>query len=145
MMQKIKHFVIGGVLTGMLAMNALVIATPTTAQAAACNNTRLLTFPAWYKGVVRGNTPNCEIISPTDAGGVQAFILKIVLNIIEILLQVVAYAAVGFIIWGGIRYMRAVGDSSKLTMAKDTIRNAVIGLVISIASVAIINLVGQNL
>jgi hypothetical protein len=104
---------------------------------AACNDT-LLTFPAWYKGLTDGN---CNIKSPKDAGGLSTFIWTIVLNIIEIMLQAVGYLAVGFIIRGGFKYMTSVGDSSEMAKAKKIIMDAVIGLVISIFSVAIVNLI----
>lgn len=145
MMQKLKAFLIGGVLTGMLAMNALVVMTPSTTSAVACNNVRLLTFPAWYSGISRGNTPNCDIVSPTAVGGIQTFIFRIALNIIEILLQLVAYASVAFLMFGGFLYMAAVGDSSGLAKAKSTIKNALIGLIISIGSVAVVTFIGQNI
>lgn len=110
-----------------------------TVSAATCpgGTARFLTFPAWYNGLVEDN---CNI-KPVGQGDhdLRNFILRIVLNIVEILLQLVGYACTVFIIIGGFKYMTNSGDPSGLTAARKTIMNAIIGLVISIASVVIVN------
>lgn len=102
-----------------------------------CNDT-LLTFPAWFKGLTDAN---CEIESPNAAGGINVFIWTIVLNVIESMLQLVGYIAVGFIIRGGFKYMTSNGDPGEMAKAKKIIMDAIIGLVISILSVAIVNII----
>lgn len=114
----------------------LSVAVPQTAFAA-CNDT-LLTFPAWFKGLTDAH---CEIKSPTDAGGLGTFIWTIILNVIETMLQLVGYIAVGFIIRGGFKYITSNGDPGEMAKAKKIIMDAVIGLVISIMSVAAVNLI----
>ncbi|MFI5212827.1 MAG: pilin [Candidatus Saccharimonadales bacterium] len=113
----------------------LAIATPQPTYA--CTD-HLLTFPAWYKGL---QATDCSIVSPADpqAGGIQSFIWKIVLNVIDILLQLVGYLSVGFIIFGGFKYMTSAGSPDGMVKARKTITNAVVGLVISIFSVVIVN------
>jgi hypothetical protein len=101
---------------------------------AGCEKT-ILTFPVWYRGLTDAN---CEIIQPTNLSN---FIWHIVLNVIEIGLQAVIYIAIGFIIYGGFMFLTSAGDPSAAAKARTTILNAVIGLAISIASVAIVNLV----
>lgn len=100
---------------------------------------RLLTFPAWYKGIV--DSSSCAVKDPTSVGGLPAFISKIGLNVVEFMLQLVGYLAVGFIIYGGFRYLTGAGDPGDIASAKKTILNAVIGLVISIFSIGIVNIV----
>jgi len=112
------------------------IALPQTSFAA-CNE-RLLTLPAWYNGLVDGD---CNVKSPNDAGGISAFIWRIALNVIEAMLQIVGYVSVGFIITGGFKYMTSSGSSDGMAKARTTILNAVIGLGISLFSVAIVNIV----
>ncbi|HRQ87022.1 MAG TPA: hypothetical protein PLY16_02835, partial [Candidatus Saccharibacteria bacterium] len=58
-----------------------------------------------------------------------------------IILQLIAYAAVAFLIVGGFQYMTGGGNPASLQKAKGTIANALIGLVISLASVGIVNLI----
>lgn len=116
----------------------LTVATPQSAYA--CTD-RLLTFPAWYKGL-QNPDPDCTIRSPTElAGGYQEMIATILLNVTELILQLVGYVSVGFIIVGGFKYMTSAGSPDGMTKSRKTIINAVVGLIISIFSVAIVNLV----
>lgn len=116
----------------------LALATPQTTYAA-CND-RLLTLPAWFKGLTVSDS-DCSIKDPTAAGGLSKFIWHIGLNILEALLQIVGYVSVGFIIAGGFKYMTSSGSSDGMAKARTTILNAVVGLGISIFSVAIVNVI----
>jgi heme A synthase len=117
----------------------LAVATPQTALA--CNDT-LLTFPAWYKGDNVQNQTSCDLNAPpSDTAGLQTYIWTIVLNVINFLLQLVAYLAAGFIIFGGYKYLVSAGSSDGMSKAKTTITNAVVGLVLSLMAVAIVNVI----
>lgn len=124
------------------AAAGVAVLSPTQANAATCpgGQARLLTFPAWYNGIV---DDDCNI-KPVGNGpdDLRNVIFRVALNVVEIILQLVAYASIIFIIKGGFDYMLATGDSGKVSSAKKTIEHAIIGLVISLASVAIVNLVG---
>ena len=50
-----------------------------------------------------------------------------------------------FMVWGGVQYAMSDGDPSKVTKAKNTIMNAVIGLVITVLAALIVNLVVKNM
>lgn len=125
----------------------LVVATPQPTYA--CSD-RLLTFPAWYRGLQIPDQPPspeaCNVKSPTTLkGGIYELIWTIALNIVEFMLQLVGYVSVGFIIVGGFKYMTSSGSPDGMSKSKKTIMNAVIGLVISIFSVAIVNVVSGAL
>lgn len=112
---------------------------PATALADAKCEKSFLTIPPWYRGLTDGN---CDIASPGDSTEkLNTFIWTIVLNIIEILLHLVGYITIFFIILGGFKYMTAAGSADGMAKAKTTIMNAVIGLVLSIVSIAIVNVV----
>lgn len=136
MNKKIRNWIAALLFVTSAGGATLAVATPQSAFAA-CNDT-LLTFPAWFKGLTDGS---CNIKSPTDAGGLSTFIWTIVLNVIEMCLQLVGYISAGFIIRGGFKYMTSVGDPGEVAKAKKIITDAIIGLVLSIFSVAIVNLV----
>ena len=138
-MYKIQRWILALLFVTTTGGSLLSMAAPQTtyAAAAACRE-RLLSFPAWYRGLLDAN---CEVQSPANVGGLSVFIWRIVLNIIETALQLVGYIAVGFIIAGGFKYMTSSGEPSGMAAARQTILNAVIGLVISIFSVAIVNIV----
>lgn len=136
-MKKITSMLFSFLITFSIA-STLVIASPAPASAAgnSCSE-RLLTFPTWYNGLLDGD---CEIDHPGQGDtDISTFIWKIVLNIIDMIMQLVGYASVIFLIIGGFRYMTSTGDPAKMTAAKSTIMNAIIGLVIALASVAIVN------
>lgn len=138
-MRKIRNWIAALMFVATLGGVTLAVAAPQTTLAA-CND-RLLTFPAWFKGLTDGN---CDIKKPeSTTGGLSKFIWTIVLNIIEMVLQLVGYIAVGFIIRGGFKYMTATGEAGEVEKAKTIIKNAIIGLVLSIFSVAIVNFIAD--
>ena len=123
------------------------VAVPPLPAYAACDK-YILTFPAWYNGLTTGTGNDCVLVTPKqDARGVsvQRFIVKIILNIINILMQLVAYTSIVFLIVGGFRYLVSTGRPDKITMAVKTISHAIFGLIIGMLAVAIVNLVGASL
>jgi TRAP-type C4-dicarboxylate transport system permease small subunit len=137
-MKKIRNWIAALLFVASAGGATLTVATPQTAFAAANCDAYLLTFPAWYNGLTDAN---CNIQGPTD---LPNFIWKIALNLLEICLQLVGYISVGFIIKGGFKYMTSAGSPDGISKARTTILNAVIGLGISIFSVAIVNLVARS-
>lgn len=115
--------------------------TQTTAANSTCANAgseRFLTMPTWYRGLL---DEECKP-SPAAVGGDNGkFILTIVFNIVEIMLHIVGYISGMFIIVGGYRFMTSAGSIDGNAKARKTIINALIGLVVSIMSVGIVNLI----
>ena len=116
-----------------------------------CSNSSnsFLGLPTWYKylTVVSDGSGGCDIKLPADskdAGKVDfgQAVGRIGLAVIEVLLRVGAMVAVGFIIYGGFRYILSQGEPDAIKKAQGTIINSVIGLVITIFATAIVNLVG---
>jgi hypothetical protein len=141
MMNKLRLGIISAVMAVSIVLPLFSTSTSyadtTTPPVDKCS-TRFLTFPTWYRGLT---DPDCNIESPTAAGGITRFIWLIVFNVIEIILQVIAYVATIMIIVGGFRFLTSAGNASGIEAGKKTLTNAVIGLVISIASIAIVNLI----
>ncbi len=100
-----------------------------------------LNFPAWYKGLIKD--ASCNILSPTEAGGLDHFIWRIVLNIVEFGLVLVGWVSTGYIIYGGFLLMVSRGVPAYIAEGQTMIRNAIIGLVISFGAVAIVNFAAQ--
>jgi len=101
-------------------------------------NAGFLGFPAWYRGLTDGD---CNVTSPTSGEELTSFIWHIALNVIEIGLMLVGYIALFFILYGGFQLLIGSGSSDSVTKARTMITNAVIGLLISIVSIAVVNLV----
>lgn len=147
MLRKIRVWTAALLFAVTVGGSLVSVASPVTAYAAACGDARFLTIPAWYNGLTQQDSKgNCTIKSP-DAGeaGLRVFIWKIILNVIEIMLHLIGYLTIGFIIYGGFKYMLSAGSADGMSKAKTTIMNAVIGLVLSIMSIAIVNVVAGAL
>lgn len=114
-----------------------VAATQSTSVSAAACDTGII-FPHWYDG---GICEDNSIKSPNEVGGIPKFVTIIAMNIVTMLLYVVGYVSLIFIIVGGFKYMISGDNANGTSAAKKTILNAVIGLVISIFSIAIVKFV----
>lgn len=148
MYKKVTNWILALAFVATTGGAVLAVASPATyaaPKAPDCSgNNAFLTLPGWYRGLATLNAAKdgCDIAKPGDGTtGLATFIWTIVLNIIDILLQVVAYLSVFFIIYGGFQYITSAGSSEGLVNGRKTITNALIGLVISILSVAIVNIV----
>jgi hypothetical protein len=136
---------IGGSLFAVMAPSLASATTPkpspTPPTATTCSQ-NFLTFPTWFRGLVDVNktTNECEIIPP-KSGQLGTFITHIALNVIEMAMQAVGYLTAGFILWGGFTFLTSEGNPDAIAKARKTIVNAVVGLAISIASIAVINLI----
>lgn len=103
----------------------------------------LLTLKPWYYGLTSGS--DCSVNVPSGGEGLNKFIMRIALTIVEDLLQIVAFVAVGFIIYGGFVFLTSSGSPDRATAGRKTVTNAAIGMVIAIGAVALVNLVAGGL
>lgn len=107
-------------------------------------------LPTWYKylsGVpvetydVTTNTTT-TLCSPHLNG--VGDIWLVVLAVIDIILRIIGVLAIGWVIWGGIQYTTSQGEPDRTKRAKDTIINAVAGLVIAMLAVAVVGFIGSR-
>lgn len=104
---------------------------------------RILTLKPWYDGLTKDD---CSIKDPGSGADSQAnFIWKIVLNIVDDLLQLIGYTTVGYIMYGGFLMMTSNGAPDKAAHGRKTIMSAAIGLVIALASVALVNFISSKI
>lgn len=81
-----------------------------------------------------------------DANGVPQFkaledVWKVAIIIVETIIKLAGYLAVGFFIWGAIKYLKSQGEPGEVTQARQIINNAIMGLIICLISVAIVQFV----
>jgi hypothetical protein len=69
----------------------------------------------------------------------------VLLAVVDDLLRIAGLVAVGFIIYGAFQYVGSQGNPEHTSKAQGTIINALIGLVIAIASVAFVGFLGNKL
>lgn len=98
---------------------------------------RYVGIPAWYN-----NLP-CDGDVPVITSLMQLWIIA--LNIAEMFIIIAGYLAIAFFAWGGFTYLTSQGDPGKLAAAKNTILNAIIGLVIVLSATAIIEFVQNSI
>jgi hypothetical protein len=136
------------ILTGVVA--TLHVTTPTASAIAPADCPQsFLTFPVWYRGLIDQSSTDCSLAPPSDPqfnpsgsdAGIGTYVGIIALNVIEMVLQLIGYIAAFFILYGGFIYLTQSSEASKIEKARKTIIGAAVGLVISIFSVAIVNLI----
>lgn len=104
---------------------------------------KILTLKPWYYGLTKGDCSIKDIGS--DADSQANFIWRVVLNIVDDLLQLIGYTTVGYIMYGGFLMMTSNGAPDKAAHGRKTIMSAAIGLVIALASVALVNFISSNI
>ena len=104
---------------------------------------RILTLKPWYDGLTKVDCSIKDIGS--DADSQANFIWRVVLNIVDDLLQLIGYTTVGYIMYGGFLMMTSNGAPDKAAHGRKTIMSAAIGLVIALASVALVNFISSNI
>ncbi len=110
-------------------------------------------FPTWYKylggheetSVAHGKeVVQCVLPQDFTIQGAKS-LTGIGLAVIEILLRVGGIVAIGFVIYGGFQYLTSQGEPDRTRSAKDTILNAIIGLVIAILATTIVRFIAGRL
>lgn len=114
------------------------------AEGGICSNKgKILTLKPWYYGLTKDD---CSIKDPgSDADSQANFIWKIALNIVDDLLQLIGYTTIGYIMYGGFLMMTSNGAPDKAARGRKTIMSAAIGLVIALASVALVNFISSKI
>lgn len=91
-------------------------------------------FPDLYDGLRNGSTCEVQITKLNQ-------ILILVSNLISILMVVAGFVAVGFIIAGGFMYIASSGEPANIKKAKETIVNAVVGLIIAMVAFGVVRFI----
>lgn len=103
--------------------------------AAGCKSGNLLgIIPPWYK-YLEFDT-DCSIKMDLAQNPAQFWLVGF--GIIDILLRVAGIVAVGYVIYGGFRYMTSQGEPDKLKKAQGTIVNALIGVAITVLATSVV-------
>lgn len=97
-----------------------------------------LGFPKWYKylsGVEEtGGTCGVAMSGLND-------VWLIVLAVIELLLRVAILVAIAFVLIGGFKFIISRANPDKTNTAKNTLIDALVGLVIAVAATAVVSFI----
>lgn len=104
------------------------------AAGAGCKST-FFEFPTWYE-YLPTNPPDCV---PRLTGLNDIWL--IVLALTSILLRIAILAAIGYTLFAGIKYASSRGNPDKLQSAKNTLFDAITGLVIVVVAAAVVGFV----
>ena len=99
-----------------------------------------LGFPAWYKYLettpANGCAPHLDGIGD---------IWLIGLALIEMLLRAATLIAIFFIVFAGVQYSNSGANTDKLRKAKNTLIDAIAGLVIALVATAVVSFIASRI
>lgn len=100
-------------------------------------------LPTWYK-YLKGYTEDAANTCAVRIEGLNDIWL-IVLAIIEILIRLAAIVAIIFVVYGSFRLIYSRGNPEKINEARNTIVDALVGLVIAVVSIMVVIYLGNRL
>lgn len=112
---------------------------------AACQPQGFTFIPTWYKYLDNTEVVGGRCTPIIDVENNPEVVAQIVLAVIEMLMTVGGLIAIGFVIYGGIKYIISQGEPDKIKDAQHTIQNSLIGLVITILAASIVSFVARSL
>ena len=97
-------------------------------------------FPTWYKYL-----PG----QPVEGGCIPRLtqlndLWLILLAVVEMLLRLAAIAAVVYVLYGGVKFVTSRGNPEKTASARTAVQDALIGLIIAVAAIAVVSFVGSR-
>ena len=107
-------------------------------------------IPAWYQYLYKGQQLRADasgfsVVHLSSTGALGTDMGLVALGVLDIVLRLAGFAAVIYIIYGGIQYITSQGEADKTKHALRTIINAFVGLVISIVAASVVAFVGNRL
>lgn len=135
MIQKIKKFIVVGIVGLTLAAPSVVPAFAGVASAGTATNNGITSSLCSGSQTASGSSGSC---TSTEANGSIQTIATKVVNIFSLIVGIVA---VIMIIYGGFRYITSGGDSGKVSSAKNSLIYAIVGLIIVAIAQLIVNVV----
>jgi hypothetical protein len=102
-----------------------------------CEGGSFLGLPKWYKYLDgEGTGADCTPV----INGINDIWL-IVMAIIEILLRIVILVAIGFVLYGGIKFITSRGNPDKINSARNTLQDALVGIIIGVVATALVSFI----
>jgi hypothetical protein len=117
---------------------ALAISPTPITQFAACDPGNFFTFPTWYACLPKDADGHPKLTKLED-------VWLVAFPLLESAIKAAGYVAMVMVIWGCILFIKSQGNPSNITAARDTIRDAAIGLIICLSSVAIVQFLATRI
>lgn len=100
----------------------------------------------WYQYLDYGKDPatgSCTIHNFVVLGP-GSDIPLILLAVVDDLLRIAGLVAIGFVIFGAVKYVTSQGSPDETANAQSTVINALIGLVIAMIGVGLVSFIGKS-
>ena len=109
-----------------------------------CNGQAFLGLTPWYKNLREAEgSDNCVMRSPTSDKEVIATVWTIVINVVTLLTEVIAYLAVAMVVYGGFLYIFSAGNQQRAAKGKKTITNSIVGIIICVLASSIMAMLSR--
>lgn len=118
------------------------VTNPQPALAAQCSGGSLMGFPSWYT-YLECETINGKQTPMMEADRLLPNLLLIGMAIVELLLRISGILAIAYVTWGGIKYITSQGSPEGTKAARETITQALIGLVIILLATSLVATVAR--
>lgn len=148
----VRRLLVALALTPAILFASLYVAPAQQAAAVAQDCTKsFLGLPAWYKYLESTPWPECDINGPRETSDPSSPFNWpkaagfVGIAVFEALLRIAALVAVVYVVYGGFRYITSQGEPEGAKSARETILNALIGVVIAIAAASIVSFIMQRL
>jgi ABC-type Fe3+ transport system permease subunit len=99
-----------------------------------------LGFPQWYSYLAHAHPG--DGCAPKLTGINDVWLIG--LAVVEILLRVAMLAAIAFTVYAGIKFAASRGNSDKVQSARNTLLDALTGLIIAIIATAVVAYIGRS-
>lgn len=111
---------------------------------AGCHPPSFMGLKPWYHYLDTDsdcNVINFKVLDPAHGSD----IMLVAFAIVDDMLRIAGFIAVGYIIYGGILYLTSQGSPDATGKAQSTIQNALIGLLVSIMAIALVTFLGNRI
>jgi hypothetical protein len=106
----------------------------------ACKNGNFLgIIPPWYRYLRFDSDCSLDLYVPGTKTIDPSKFWLIGFGLIDILLRVAGLVAVGYVVYGGFRFITSQGDPEKLKNARNTLINALIGVAIAVLASSLVS------
>lgn len=114
--------------------------------AAGCTEHMFFLLPTWYKYLIAAGKME-------DVGGrcvtvvdlQVADLALILLAVLDIVLRLAGLVAVAYVVYGGVKFITSQGDPDGSKKARQTIINALIGVVLALFATTLVAFIGTRL
>ena len=137
------------ILALIVSLSGFVLVNTSTVEAAMPEKCKksILGFPVWFEYLDADE--NCTITGPPGDKAGEIDWAKasgyVAIAIVEIMMRLASLVAVGYVVFGGFKLITSQGEPESAKDARNTIINALIGLVITMIAATLINFITTRL